>query len=79
MRQISPFDTRFVRYEYFGRQSLMYIVPKIWGQVSSYIRNLETVTAFKHIITQWKQEKCRNNARLIYRKLVLFNCKTLYI
>ena len=57
LRNESQFKTRPVRTEYFGRQSLMYLSPKIW-ELPPNLRNLETVTAFKRGIKKWKPGKC---------------------
>ena len=57
LRNESQFKTRLIRTEYFGRQSLMHLGPKIWELLPN-LRNLETVTAFKCGIKKWKPEKC---------------------
>ena len=57
LRNESQFKTRPVRTEYFGRQSLIYLGPKIW-KLPPNLRNLETAAAFKRGITKWKPEKC---------------------
>ena len=57
LRIESQFKTRPVRTEYFGRQSLMYLGPKIW-ELPPNLRNLETVTAFKCGIKKLEPEKC---------------------
>ena len=57
LRNESQFKTRPVRTEYFGRQSLMYVGPKVW-ELPPNLRNLETVTGFKRGIKKWKPKKC---------------------
>ena len=57
LRNEPQFKTRHVRTEYFGRQSLIYLGPKIL-ELPPILRNLETVTAFKRGIKKWKPEKC---------------------
>ena len=51
LRNESQLKTRSVRIEYFGRQSLMYLGPKMWELPKA--RN-----CYKLGIKKWKPEKC---------------------
>ena len=53
LKQVSQFETRSVRTEYFGLAIFNYIDPNIWELVPPDLEtraNLETVTAFKRAI-----------------------------
>ena len=69
LRNESQFKTRLVRTEYFGRQSLMYLGPKIW-ELPSNLRNLETATLNVESKNGNHKNVLVGSASLIYRKLV---------
>ena len=66
LKQISYFESRSVKTEYFGRQSLMSIGLKLWILVQPNIQNLETVAAFKRARKKWKSENCPCRQYKIY-------------
>ena len=69
LRNESQLQTRPVRTEYFGRQSLMYLGPKMW-ELPPNLRNLETVTTLE--LKNGNQKNVLvGTARLIYGKLIL--------
>ena len=57
LRNESQFKTRPNRTKFFGRQSLIYLGPKIW-KLPRDLQDLEIVTTFKREIKKWKPEKC---------------------
>ena len=69
LRNESQFKTRLVKTEYFGRQSLMYLGPKIW-ELPSNLRNLETATLNVESKNGNHKNVLVGSASLIYRKLV---------
>ena len=69
LRNESQFKTRLVRTEYFGRQSLMYLGPKIW-ELPPNLRNLETATLNVELKNGNNKNVLVGSASLIYRKLV---------
>ena len=70
LRNESQLKTRSVRIEYFGRQSLMYLGPKMW-ELPPNLRKLETVTNLG--LKNGNQKNVLvGSARLIYSKLILF-------
>ena len=69
LRNESQFKTRLVRTEYFGRQSLMYLGPKIW-ELPPNLRNLETATLNVESKNGNHKNVLVGSASLIYRKLV---------
>ena len=69
LRNESQFKTRLVRTEYFARQSLMYLGPKIW-ELPSNLRNLETATLNVESKNGNHKNVLVGSASLIYRKLV---------
>ena len=69
LRNESQFKTRLVRTEYFGRQSLMYLGPKIW-ELPPDLRNLETATLNVELKNGNNKNVLVGSASLIYRKLV---------
>ena len=69
LRNESQFKTRLVRTEYFGRQSLMYLGPKIW-ELPRNLRNLETATLNVELKNGNHKNVLVGSASLIYRKLV---------
>ena len=72
LRNESQFQTRPVRTEYFGRQSLMYLGPKIWKLPRTY----EIQKLLQPLNIELKTGNQKNvlvgSARLIQRKLVFF-------
>ena len=47
-----------IKTEKFGKQSISYLAPIIWGQVPEDIKKIDTLVSFKKKIKQWIPEAC---------------------
>ena len=57
-RSRSTFYSRPVRTVFYGTESLSHLGPNIWELVSSDMKNLSILTAFRKVIKQWKPHAC---------------------
>ena len=52
------FVTNNIHTEHYGKESLSYLGPKIWGIVPNDIKTLTSLKDFKNKIRKWKPDKC---------------------
>ena len=58
LRRKTIFESRNVRTEHYGIESLTNLGPKIWSQVPDDIKHSGSLEIFKKKIRQWKPFSC---------------------
>ena len=58
LRRKTIFESRNIRTEHYGVESLTYLCPKIWSQVPDDIKHSDSLDIFKDKIRKWKPFSC---------------------
>ena len=52
------FETRNIKFDYYGSETMSFLGPKIWELLPSHFKDLENLNFFKSNIKSWKLENC---------------------
>ena len=58
LRSESAFELSNIRTVHYGRDTVSYMGPKIWGKIPSDIKDSSSLAEFKRKIKCWKPEGC---------------------